>query len=188
MRINNFLMVVFVLLATRGPDVSEACEKFNPKVCDFSTDSLREPSCPHVNGQESLSGLIGSKKCRDLMKEDGDDCIFAYYKLSCSHLCRSCKTDAVCSGVCENLKDDCKKSHASECFNTGILNACKGNQDGCSDLDINEGAVKTRSDSGSSGSSAPSNKGSSDSDSDDSSNSATVLSSYLFLATLILVL
>lgn len=99
-------------------------------------------NCAATNDENPFFGL--SELCVDLLKEDGDDCVFAAAKFKCSFICQTCgaSTKRPCFPICAEVVSECPAAMAANCFPNLQSQQCElENDQHCTTIGISESKV-----------------------------------------------
>lgn len=87
-----------------------------------------------------------SDACQNLLKEDGNDCVYAAARFECSYDCQTCALDLFfkpCYSVCTTLQSECPKAMEANCFPNLLTQKCTSeNNNDCTSIDISESKVR----------------------------------------------
>lgn len=129
------------------PGYSEEICLFDPNT---EIDAGETDSCEDANSNVFTVPVPGipneESNCENLIRQDGEECIAIYSKYTCSNLCGQC-FKKVCKQVCHNVLDLCPMAKNANCFSS-ISFKCKGDNNDCVDLGVDESQLADPIDGG----------------------------------------
>lgn len=87
-----------------------------------------------------------SEQCFQLLKDDGNECVYAATKFECSYDCQTCAGSDFykpCYDVCSSMIDACPKAIEANCFPNLLTQKCTAEGVGqCTSIGIDKDKVK----------------------------------------------